>query len=271
MGTESDFIIANGYYEPLIWAWISLGIITFFYLFYQPAPYGRHQTKGWGPEIPSWLGWIIMECPSPILLSVFLYLGGPPIGSIGTLVLYGLWMIHYIHRAFIQPLMNPGGNRPMPLVVCGSAVFCNLMNGYINGRGLCLYSRNYGYDWLSRPSTIVGLLLFATGFIINRQADAILLGLRKPGETQYKIPYGGLYRYISCPNYFGEIVEWIGFAIAAWSLPSFSFALWTISNLAPRAVLHHKWYQGKFPGEYPKDRNALIPNFFSKRDHQHKA
>ncbi len=37
-----DFIIDNGYFETLIWAWIGLGLITFAYLFIQPAPYGRH-------------------------------------------------------------------------------------------------------------------------------------------------------------------------------------------------------------------------------------
>lgn len=265
---EPDFIIENGYYVPLIWAWIALGSVTFIYLFYQPAPYGRHQTKGWGPEIPSWLGWIIMEAPSPIFLTIFLYTGNPPSSSIGTHVLYGIWLIHYIHRAFIQPLTNPGGHRPMPFIVCGSAVFFNFVNGYVNGRGLLLNSPFYGTDWLLRPTTIIGLIFFATGFVINRHSDSILLSLRKPGETQYKIPYGGMYRYISCPNYFGEIVEWLGFAVAAWSLEALSFALWTIASLAPRAVLHHKWYLEKFPKDYPRDRNALIPNFFSKGHHE---
>jgi steroid 5-alpha-reductase/3-oxo-5-alpha-steroid 4-dehydrogenase 1 len=102
------------------------------------------------------------------------------------------------------------------------------------------------------------LIIFAIGFVINRHADSVLLSLRKPGETGYKIPYGGLYNYISCPNYFGEMVEWFGFAFAAQSLSGWSFFIWTVCNLAPRAVLHHKWYLKKFP-DYPKQRRALIP------------
>lgn len=35
----------------------------------------------------------------------------------------------------------------------------------------------------------------------------------------YKIPYGGMFEYVSCANFFGEIVEWVGFAMASWSLP----------------------------------------------------
>jgi len=57
--SEKDVVIANGYFDTLVWAWIGLGLVTYFYLFIQPAPYGRHQTSGWGPVIPSWLGWII--------------------------------------------------------------------------------------------------------------------------------------------------------------------------------------------------------------------
>ena len=58
----------------------------------------------------------------------------------------------------------------------------------------------------------------------------MLRELRKPGETGYKIPVGGLYRLLSCPNYFGELLEWIGFAIAAWSLPAFMFAVYTAAT-----------------------------------------
>ena len=96
------------------------------------------------------------------------------------------------------------------------------------------------------------------GFAINQHADWVLMNLRKPGETGYKIPHGGLYRCITCPNYFGEILEWTGFAIASWSLPGVAFALYTFANLAPRAVSHHAWYREKFP-DYPKERKALLP------------
>jgi hypothetical protein len=241
---ESDFIIRNGYFETLIWAWIALGVFTFGYLFIQPAPYGRHATKEWGPMIPSWVGWILMEAPSPLLIAYCFYLAPPSMSfdAIGSWVLGGLWLIHYLHRALIQPLSNPGGNKPMPFFVSASAIFFNLVNGYVNGRGLTLFNDHYGKAWLHQYSTGIGLTLFSIGFFINRHSDSILMNLRKPGETGYKIPQGGLYPYISCPNYFGEMVEWIGFAIAAWSLPAFSFAVWTIANLAPRAFTHHRWY-----------------------------
>jgi protein-S-isoprenylcysteine O-methyltransferase Ste14 len=70
-----------------------------------------------------------------------------------------------------------------------------------------------------------------------------------------------MYRYISCPNYFGEIVEWFGWAIATWSLSGLAFAIWTFANLAPRAHAHHKWYHKNFK-EYPVERKALLPGIW---------
>ena len=86
----------------------------------------------------------------------------------------------------------------------------------------------------------------------------ILRNLRKPDESGYRIPYGGLYRWISCPNYFGEIITWVGWAVATWSLPGLAFAVWTIANLAPRARAHHIWYREHF-SDYPTERKALMP------------
>jgi protein-S-isoprenylcysteine O-methyltransferase Ste14 len=245
-------------YPLLLWAWYGVAAVSFVYLLVKPAPYGRHGRTGWGPEIPSWLGWILMEAPSPLVLGICFWLAPPPSEHPGAWVFFGLWQAHYLHRAFIQPLTNPGGHKPMPLAICASAIFFNLVNGYLNGRGLTVLGRAYDWSWFADPRALAGLALFAVGFIVNRQSDAILMRLRKPGETGYKIPRGGLYRYVSCPNYFGEIVEWAGFALATWSPAALSFAVWTAANLAPRAVSHHRWYREKF-ADYPSERRALIP------------
>ena len=104
----------------------------------------------------------------------------------------------------------------------------------------------------------VAATLFVLGWGMSTWADTVLLHLRKPGETGYRIPRGGLYRWVSCPNYLGKILEWSGWALATWSWAGLAFAVYTFANLAPRAMLNHRWYRATFP-DYPRDRKALIP------------
>jgi steroid 5-alpha reductase family enzyme len=148
----------------------------------------------------------------------------------------------------------------MPLAIPLLAAAFNLGNAYLNRHYLFYFSDGrYTADWLRDPRFIIGALLFIAGFAINRWADDTLRQLRQPGETGYRIPRGGLYRYISCPNYFGEILEWTGWAVATWSLPGLTFAVWTFANLAPRAISHYSWYHEEFE-DYPAERKALIPD-----------
>lgn len=145
----------------------------------------------------------------------------------------------------------------MPVVIMFSAMGFNLMNGFSMGYFMANFA-TYDNTWFTTPQFIVGFSIFLLGMIINWEADHRLIHLRKPGETGYKIPQGGFFRWVSCPNLMGEIIEWGGFAILMWSLPGVSFFIWTFANLAPRAMSHHKWYLEKFE-DYPKTRKAVIP------------
>ena len=67
-----------------------------------------------------------------------------------------------------------------------------------------------------------------------------------------------MFRWVSCPNYFGEIVEWSAWALLTCSLPGLVFAIWTAANLIPRALAYHRWYREEF-ADYPASRKAVIP------------
>jgi protein-S-isoprenylcysteine O-methyltransferase Ste14 len=116
----------------------------------------------------------------------------------------------------------------------------------------------YPNAWLRDPRFIAGVVSFVVGMTINLDADRRLFALRAPGETGYRIPRGGLYELVSSPNYFGEIVEWSGWALASFSLGGLAFAVFTFANLAPRAIANHAWYRERFP-DYPPERRALVP------------
>ncbi|XP_032816199.1 3-oxo-5-alpha-steroid 4-dehydrogenase 1 isoform X4 [Petromyzon marinus] len=103
-----------------------------------------------------------------------------------------------------------------------------------------------------------GAVLWLAGLLINLHSDHILRNLRKPGETGYKIPRGGMFEFVSGANFFGEMVEWLGFAIACCTLQAWAFSVFSITVIGPRSVHHHKWYLEKFE-DYPKKRKAVIP------------
>jgi len=250
----------QAFFNGLIIGWVLLAAIVFSVLLFMAAPYGRYFKSGWGPAINNKAGWVIMEAAAPLVFAVCFFLGGRA-NMATTLVFLGLWEVHYLHRAFIYPFGLRNRGRGMPLVVVGFGLLFNTVNGYLNGRYLFTFAAGYGNQWLGDPRFIIGVALFLAGFIINRQADRILRNLRRSGESGYKIPYGGLYRWISCPNYLGEIVIWVGWAVATWSLPGLAFAAWTVANLVPRARSHHTWYRKRFP-DYPPQRRALLPGIW---------
>lgn len=243
-------------FNTFVWAWIILALAIFWVNLRVKAPYGRHTLRTWGPLIDNRLAWFIMELPALLTCPIIFWLGDGPKGTAAS-ILVGLWVLHYTHRTLIYPLRIRTQGKKMPLAIALSAITFNLVNGSICGYYLG-HLADYGEAWPYSLPFVIGLALFLLGFSINIHSDNILIALRKPGETGYKIPRGGLFKYLSCPNLFGEIVEWLGFALAAFALPTATFALWTICNLIPRALAHHQWYRAKFPN-YPKERKAVLP------------
>ncbi len=239
----------------LIWA--CMGIATFVLLQFVRAPYGRHIEKGWGPEISNKIGWIIMELPSFLIVLFFFLISNQ---SNYAIMLSFLWLIHYFNRTFIYPLRIRTQGKKMPLAITISAVFFNFINAGLNGYFLSVFEQ-YDSNNFQSWNFYVGISLFVISFITNQISDHMLIHLRKPGETGYKIPKGFLFNYISCPNHLSEILQWTGFAFMAWNYPATCFLIWTVANLIPRASGHHKWYQKHFK-DYPINRKALIPKIW---------
>ena len=250
------------FYLILKYVVLGIGLLVFIVLFFVKAGYGRYISKKWGPMVNEKLGWVLMEFVSPVLVFIFFIISDRK-QEITMIVIFLIWEIHYVQRAFVYPFLMRG-KKKMPLSIILMGFVFNGFNGYLQGRYLYKLSdiEKYSPQWLLSPAFIIGTLIFLIGYIINLRSDFILRHLRQPGEdSSYKIPYGGLFKQISCPNYFGEIIEWIGWTILTWSLTGLVFAAWTAANLIPRAFSHHKWYSETF-SDYPKERKAIIPYLF---------
>jgi protein-S-isoprenylcysteine O-methyltransferase Ste14 len=249
-------------FQQAIYIVFGFTLFMFTCLMFVDAPYGRRDEDThwlWGPNIPTRIGWFLLEAPVFFAFGIFFFLGDNWLAP-APLILFLLFEGHYFHRTFIYPRSlkpKPGAGFRVGILLNGMPL--NAFNGFINGWYISQYGQHlYSISWLYDPRFIIGIMVFFAGFTLAKKSDHILANLRKPGETDYKIPYGGAYRWVSNPHYLGELLQWTGFAIACWSIPALAFVCITLSNLLPRALSNHRWYLEKF-ADYPKERKALIP------------
>lgn len=248
------------FYNTVCAVMLALAVVVFIVLHRVTAGYGVMYTPKWGPAINNKAGWVIMESPAFIVM-LLLWLCSSRRGEPALVVMTLLFELHYFQRSFIFPMLIRGKNR-MPWIIIVMGVIFNTINFYLIGGWFFYVSpeSSYPVSWLSSPLFILGTLIFLAGMWINISSDYIIRHLRKPGDTKHYIPRGGMFRYVTGANYFGELTEWTGYAILSWSLGGLTFAIWTFANLAPRAVSLHKRYIKEFGDEYRNlKRRYIIP------------
>ena len=240
-----------------------MAVVVFVSLFFVDAGYGRFYAPKWGPAIDNRLGWMLMEAPVFVAMLLLWWLSDRREDGI-RLVFLLLFELHYFHRAFVFPWLMRGRSK-MPLSIIGTAVLFNTLNAYMQGGWLFYVSPvdYYSADWLTSVPFLVGTALFLFGMGVNIHSDRILRNLRKPGDTAHYLPRGGMFRWVTSANYFGELVEWTGFAILTWSVSGAVFALWTFANLAPRAARIYNGYRQEFPEQLDtRTTKRIIPFIF---------
>ncbi|KAK2529774.1 Srd5a1 [Columba guinea] len=208
--------------ELLSYGLVVLGAASALLLCFIPMPYGRYSSRRFGCLLPARLAWALQELPSLLVPLGLAACGGAVSTAWPNRVLLGCFVVHYTHRALIFPLLIRQG-KPTPFFTFVLALLFCVYNGYLQGRSLTNYAK-YHSDWLKDPRFITG----------------------------------GMFEYVSGANFFGEILEWFGFALACCTIESLAFALCTLFILGSRAKQHHQWYLEKFE-DYPKNRKIVIP------------
>ena len=236
-----------------------LALVVFAALHFFEAGYGYLFNPKYGPPVPNKIGWVLMESPVFVAMCV-LWLLSERTWEAGPLTLFALFQAHYLQRAFIFPLLMRGASK-MPLGIVVMGMCFNTLNALMQG-GWIFYVSPEGYyaDWFAQPYIYIGGAMFLAGMVVNLHSDHIIRNLRRPGDTRHYIPRGGMFRYVSSANYFGELLEWTGFAVASWSWAGAVFAWWTFANLAPRAASLNKRYAKEFGDEFTSlGRKKIIP------------
>ncbi|MBF0316232.1 MAG: 3-oxo-5-alpha-steroid 4-dehydrogenase [Oligoflexia bacterium] len=232
------------------------------------SPFGKFSSEKMGFNLnPKW-GWFLMELPAVLSFYYFYFKGERALTPVPLFFLF-VWSVHYLNRGFIFPYLMrvPKGmksNFSITVVVMGQLV--TLLHGYLNAAYLVSYGDHFDLSWFADPRFLLGIFCYYFGFFLNIHSDAIVRNLRskeeiEQGDKVYRIPFGGAYRFVSNPSYLGELLAWLGFALATWSPGGLFIFLISLANLLPRAISTHRWYVERFPN-YPTHRKILIPYIF---------
>ncbi|KEG09610.1 3-oxo-5-alpha-steroid 4-dehydrogenase [Trypanosoma grayi] len=286
--------VQSSSYFHLAMAAVTYPVLRFFVV----APFGRHAaTTTVRLALPASLSWALQECPT--LLNVVYYIlveypchalncssgewlrlvARDPLGRVAAVVAKGFgtlhiglvfFVLHYVHRSLLYPLRVRQGT-PVPVHVTLSATLYCIFNGRL--QLLANIRENETEPRLPITSLwrmllcIIGVAVFLAGMWVNIASDYYLLRLKSQlPRRAYKVPHGGWFEYVSCANFFGEIVEWCGYALLVWAakpeagLAACSFFVYVVANLLPRGLAHHEWYQKQFGDAYAAlRRRAVVP------------
>ena len=249
-------------FHQILIGFSAVGLLVFIALFFVKAGYGMFRTAQWGFSIPNKIGWLLMEAPVFFVMLILWLQSDRSVLSVPFLF-FLLFELHYFQRSFVFPFLMKGKSR-MPVAIMLMGVVFNLLNGYIQGEWLFSLAPEvlYSSAYLCRINCWIGILVFFLGMGINWHSDYVIRHLRQPGDTRHYLPEKGLYHWVTSGNYFGELLEWTGFALATASPAAWVFVWWTFANLAPRAYAIRQKYCEEFGVEAVGKRKCLIPYIF---------
>lgn len=237
-----------------------LGLVVFVALYFVRAGYGMFRSTQWGPGINNRWGWVLMEVPASFMV-ILLWAQSDFIAYMPQCLFLLLFLIHYVQRTFVFPLLMRGRSR-MPLAIMLMGMVFNTLNAVMQVGGILWFppqSYLLGAQYLLQPHAIIGLIVFLAGMGINLHSDHVIRHLRQPGDTRHYLPQRGLYRYVTSANYFGELIEWTGFAILTSTPAAWVFVWWTAANLVPRADAIYRKYLDEFGPQALGRRRRIIP------------
>lgn len=174
------------------------------------------------------------------------------------LMFFIFFQIHYFQRAFVFPLLLTGKSK-MPLAIMSMGILLICWTDICKDNGYFILR-------LKECTALIGLChhgLFSELCFFYWYAGELALGLYHPafakaGRYPPLSASKGMYRYVTSANYFGEIVEWAGWAILTCSLSGLVFLWWTIANLVPRANAIWHRYREEF-GDEVGNRKRVFP------------
>lgn len=167
------------------------------------------------------------------------------------------WIAHFMKREFETAFVHKFSHPTMPIF----NLFKNCGYYWTFGAVIAWPMCSPNYIAPAENTVYGGLALFVLSELSNFAIHLKLAGMRpKEGSKKRDIPKGFGFDLVACPNYFFEILAWVGFSIMTGIIWSWMFTLVGFLQMAPWAQKKHKLYKATYGKEYTSlGRKAIIP------------
>lgn len=227
--------------------------------------------KDLGPQI-SWKTVFLIEYLGPLLLYPLFYL--QPRWIYGNVVeeladkwvkevqfsALIAWCFHYSKRELETLFVHRFSHATMPLL----NLFKNCSYYWFFAAYVAYFVNHPLYTPPTEDLVYTGMCLFYFMEIGNLSAHWTLRMLRPPGTKVRRIPRGGLFEFVSCPNYTYEILSWLGFNLMTRTVAGILFMCFGGAQMLVWAQNKHRRYRAEFDGKdgralYPPNRKVIVP------------
>jgi len=213
-------------------------------------PYGKFRT---GAGVNSRAG-LALAYATPVFVYIALWIEGGSPRTPYHLAVFGAFLFHFLRRIFEVSFVN-SYSRPTPL---RALVLIAFLYGGVAASCAFFQVRTFGQP-TSQPIFILGVLTFAFGEVLNGYHHWLLARLRPLGVRIYVVPRHGLFGWVACPHYLGEILSFVGYAIMSDLLPVWGNATVLTAYLSARAHSTVNWYRREMPLRIPPGWRRLVP------------
>lgn len=225
--------------------------------------------KDLGPQI-GWRTVFIIEYLGPIfihpliyVLAPYLYRAAPAEASQMQKTVLVAVVAHFVKREFETIFIHRFSASTMPM----RNIFKNSAHYWL------LSGLNLAY-WIYSPTgssagptnqllLAAGLALYAIGELGNLSVHLTLRDLRSSGGSERGIPQGFLFDIVTCPNYFTEILSWIGvWLLSGLNWAALLFAVVSAAQMASWGNKKEKRYRKEFGDKYKRKRFTTFPGIW---------
>ena len=204
--------------------------------------------------MPSPLAWLLFECPQLFRLRRDLLADGRAALDAGAAAVRPVADALPVSRLHLSAASQRQKGWRFPVLNVIFGFLFNLMNA-ANGYAVSHAGHLADAAGLTSPWFVAGLVIAVTGWIINFQADNILIDLRSDGSTATRSRIWRLLPLASRRQLLRRNPA-SGAALMSLSWAGLVFVLFTLANPVPRAIISHRWYRVR-SSDYPAQRKAI--------------